>query len=220
MDQLFNTAAFILLIGAVLSLALSKMSLGLITVSRKAKKAEIAPWSFVEFLQLRLSQRGRKGYYRFAEEQVRSSAHRFVGRFDAAVLHWEEAPILDVMIEYKYPVNMLPRMMGEEDCFQMGLYALALEEYGVSCGSAKLVAIYCLQDVAKRCLQDASNRNCFSCGQSKIFEKRFEPDRVRRHLKKLDEVWYGKRSVQATPSKQKCRSCPFSKQGECKYAEA
>jgi CRISPR/Cas system-associated exonuclease Cas4 (RecB family) len=219
MDQLLNITAFIFLTGGVLVVAFYRTIFGLLSTSKKVRRSEMAPWNLMEFLQLRPSQWKSGEHYRFSEEQIRSSADRFVGRFDAAVLHWEEAPVLDVMMEYKFPISILPKGMREEDRFQAGLYSLALEEYGISCSSARLVIIYCLQDAAKQCFQNASSRDCWTCSQGKIFEKKFRSNEVRRQLKKLDEVWYGKRSPRATPSESKCRACPFSKQGECKYAE-
>jgi hypothetical protein len=219
MDNSLNTIAFIILVGGVLAFAFYRSQSGLLTTRRKIRSSCLAPWSLLEFLQLHPSRWRIGEYYRFSEELVRSSAHRFIGRFDVAVLHWEEAPILDVVIEYKFPVNMLPSRMREEDQFQTGLYALAFEEYGVSCGSARIVTVYCIQDVAQQCLQSQENRNCWSCGEGKIFEKRFNAKKTKKQLKKLDEVWYGRRPAQATPSQSKCRACPFSKMRDCNYAE-
>ena len=65
----------------------------------------------------------------------------YVGRFVGAVLHWEKSPILDIVIEYKFPVKHLPRQTRKEDVFQSGLYALALLDSGLSCSSTRLVTI-------------------------------------------------------------------------------
>jgi hypothetical protein len=219
MDNLLNNIAFIILVGGILVFALYRTRFGSLSTYKRVRNSSLAPWNLMEFLKLHPSRWKIGEYYRFSEELVRSSAHRFIGRFDAAVLHWEEAPILDVMIEYKFPTNILPKRMREEDQFQVGLYALALEEYGVSCSSARIATVYCIQDVAQRCLQNSESQNCWSCGEGKIFEKKFSPKEVRKQLKKLDEVWYDRRPPRATPSESKCRACPFSEAGECNYAK-
>jgi len=218
MDQLLYTLAFTLLIGIIAFIGLTKSNRNLWRTSSVIKKSQKAPWDLVEFTQLHPSQWKGCEYYRFTEELVRSFAHRYNGRFDTAILHWEEVPILDILIEYKFPVNHLPTKMKEEDHFQTGLYSLALTESGISCSSTRLATVYCLQDVAKRCIQDKSKRNCWSCGNGRIFEKRFNPDTIQKHLKRLDEVWYKKRKPKATPSEAKCRPCPYSQSGDCNYS--
>lgn len=219
MYQLLNIITFILLVSAVLTVALCRTGYGFIATSRKLRKARTTPWTFLEFLELHPSRWTKREYYRFSEEPVRSSAHRFIGRFDTAIMHWEESPILDILIEYKFPVNVLPERMQEEDCFQAGLYALAIKEYGISCSTSRLVVVYCLQDTAKRCLQNISRRDCWSCGEGRIYGRNFNPKSIRKDLERLDQVWYGRRSPQAMPTESKCRACPFSKQGECQYAD-
>lgn len=220
MDQLLNIFAFVLLISIIALIAASK-SIHLFTrTANIMRKAQISPWSLLEFMQVQPSRWKRFEYYRFVEEPVRSFAHRYDGRFDTAILHWEEAPILDILIEYKFPTNYMPTKMKDEDFFQLGLYTLALAESGVSCSSAKLVVVYCLQDVAKRCIQNKSKRMCWSCGEGRIFEKRFNPNTVEKRLKRLDEVWYQKRQPKATPSVEKCRPCPYSKRGDCNFSAA
>jgi hypothetical protein len=122
------------------------------------------------------------------------------------------------LIEYKFPVNQLPTKMKEEDLFQIGLYALAMAESGISCSSTRLVTVYCLQDVAKACTKGKSISNCWSCGDGKIYEKRYNPEAIQKQLRILDEVWYKKRQPRATPEEKKCRPCPFSKKGACNYS--
>ena len=181
---------------------------------RNAKKA---PWDLQEFLSLNPSNPKRSEYYSFNEESVRSHAHRYVGRFDGAILHWEEVPVLDMIIENKFPVSFLPEKVKKEDIFQAGLYALALVDTGVSCSDAKLVIIYCLQDAAKRCLQGNSPKKCWDCGEGKIFSKKFDQREIMKDLAKLDAVWYKKRKPRAKPTEDNCRPCPFSKNGKCNY---
>ena len=217
MDRLLNILAFALLIGIVAFIGLTKSNRNHWGTSSIIRKSQKSPWNLVEFTQLHPSHWKRREYYRFTEELVRSLAHRYFGRFDTAILHWEDAAILDVLIEYKFPVNYLPTKMKEEDHFQAGLYSLALAESGISCSSTRLVTVYCLQDDAKRCVQDKLKRNCWSCGDGRIFEKKFNPDKIHKHLKRLDEVWYKKRKPIATPSKTKCRPCPFSQRGDCNF---
>ncbi len=220
MDQLLNILAFVLLVGVIAFIAATKSIHFFGRTSNIIRKAQNSPWSLVEFIQMQASRQKRYDYYRFVEEPVRSFAHRYNGRFDTAILHWEEVAILDILIEYKFPTNHLPTKMKEEDYFQLGLYSLALAESGVSCSSTKLVTVYCLQDVAKRCIQNRPQKMCWSCGEGRIFEKRFSPDSVERRLKKLDEVWYQKRPPRATSSMEVCKPCPFSKNGNCNFSAA
>lgn len=182
------------------------------------KKAKTTEWGLDEFLKLKPSRYDRKEYYQFTEESVRSHAHRYVGRFDAAVLHWEEGPILDLLIERKFPSSILPDAAKEEDIFQAGLYALALLESGMSCSSTRLVIIYCLQNRAKRCSNSKSQRDCWLCCDGKVFYQKFQPDKVQKKLRTLDEVWYNKRQPKASPNQYKCMTCPFSGQGVCNYS--
>ena len=218
MEKLLSILAFTLLIAVVSILSLRRSSFSPGPLWPSIKNAKRAPWTLIEFLSLHPSQHNRGEHYLFSEEQVRSFAHRFIGRFDGAVLHWEEAPILDALIEHKFPVNHLPGKMKPEDLFQAGLYSLALAESGVSCKSARLVTVYCLQDTAKQCLQDRLRRNCWNCGDARVFKRKFNPDEIRKHLKRLDEVWYNRRLPRASPSETGCTVCPFSTSGECNYS--
>jgi len=218
MEQLLSVLVFTLFIVIVSILSLRRSCFSLGPAWLAIKRARKAHWSLAEFLALQPSQHNRGEYYVFNEEQVRSFAHKFIGRFDSAVLHWEEAPILDALIEHKFPVNHLPSKMKPEDLFQAGLYSLALAESGVSCRSARLVIVYCLQDTAKQCLQDRLRRSCWNCGDARVFKRKFSPDEIRIRLKRLDEVWYNKRSPRAAPSETNCKACPFSTSGECNYS--
>ncbi|MFW9960849.1 MAG: hypothetical protein ACFFDV_07520 [Candidatus Thorarchaeota archaeon] len=218
MDQLLNILAFSILIGTIAVIAAIRSVHFFRRTSNIMGKAQNSPWSLLDFMQLKPSRWKRYEYYRFVEEPVRSFAHRYNGRIDTAILHWEKVPILDFLIEYKFPINHIPTKMKDEDYFQLGLYSLALAESGVSCSTAKLSTVYCLQDVAKRCTQDKSKRMCWSCGEGRIFEKRFNPDNIEKHLKRLDEVWYQKRLPKAAPSVARCRPCPFSKSGNCNFS--
>ena len=47
--------------------------------------------------------------------------------------------------------------------------------------------------------------------------KRFDPKKVIRSLKKMDEVWYNGRKPKPSPEQGKCRACPYSK-GKCNYS--
>ena len=83
-----NLLLFILLVGTVLVIAVFRVGLGTISVKGKMRNAKSAPWDLQEFLSLNPSSPKRNEFYRFSEESVRSHAHRFVGRFDGAILHW------------------------------------------------------------------------------------------------------------------------------------
>lgn len=184
-------------------------------ISFKIKKAKLSPWNLYEFLHLNPDKGGKGECYRFNEEIVRSHAHRFLGRFDSAVLHWEESPILDAVIERKFPTNNLPEKIKEEDIFQAGLYALALSESGVSCAQAKLVTIYCLQDTAKRCLEGNHLGECWKCSEARKFIRGYREKEIKKYLKRLDDIWYSRRKAKASPSVSKCSSCPFCRNGIC-----
>jgi len=202
MNPFLNLLLFILLVTIVLVTGLIRAGFGNHNVRSKLRNAKIAPWNL---------------YYRFSEQSVRSHAHRFAGRFDSAILHWEEVPILDIVMENKFPVRHLPDNGKEEDFFQAGLYALALAESGVSCIDTKLVTIYCLQDVAKRCLLGNSPKTCWNCGEGRIFSQRYNQREIRKQLKRIDEVWYEKRKPRASPTEANCRPCPYGKNGKCNY---
>ncbi|MGY5872095.1 MAG: hypothetical protein RTV72_07630 [Candidatus Thorarchaeota archaeon] len=218
MDPIVNLLLFILFAGTILVIGFIRAGSGAFTVKGKLRAAKTAPWYLHDFLNLEPSRPKHNEYYRFNEESVRSHAHRFVGRFDGAILHWEEVPVLDLIVENKFPVNYLPSKGKREDFFQAGLYALALEETGVSCRDTKLVTIYCLQDVAKRCLQGNTPKKCWDCGEGKIFSQQFNSREIKKHLKKIDAVWLKKRSPKASPSEGNCRPCPYSKNGKCNYS--
>ncbi len=125
MDPILNLVLFIILVGIVLVTGFIRIGFRTITVKGMLRNAKTSPWDLHEFLNLKPGHPKPHEYYRFSEESVRSHAHRFVGRFDSAILHWKEVPILDMIVENKFPVNYLPEKVKKEDFFQAGLYALA-----------------------------------------------------------------------------------------------
>jgi hypothetical protein len=181
------------------------------------KQAVDAPWSLPEFLKLKPSRWKTTQYYSFTEETVRSIGQRYIGRFDRVVLHWEEAPVLDLVIEHKFPIKHLPEESLPEDIFQAGLYALALYDTGVSCSGTRLINIYCLQVRAKRCFESNSTRSCLKCSFSKVYLKHFDPTKVIKALKRMDEVWYNHRDPKPSPEQGKCRACQYSR-GKCSFS--
>ncbi|MFW9767764.1 MAG: hypothetical protein ACFFF9_02985 [Candidatus Thorarchaeota archaeon] len=217
MNAFLGLILFIVFLGGILLLLNMHARTGFSTTGMKIHRAVPAPWNLTEFLRLKPSRWKIGEYYLFCEETVRSLGHRFVGRFDSAILHWEEAPVLDIVMEYKFPVNHLPEQRRQEDIFQAGLYALALMETGVSCSSTRLVTIYCLQDKASRCVEGKSSTSCWNCGDSKIFTNRFNPHYAIKTLKRLDEVWYKGRKPKPTLERQRCRVCPYSRD-KCNYS--
>lgn len=204
------------MLGLLIFLAYQPKS-GLVSSGMKMRRAVPAPVCFSEFLTKKQKQWKNHTYYYFSEETVRSLGHRFIGRFDGAVIHWEDVPILDLIIEHKFPSQHIPRHKKLEDVFQAGLYALALMESGVSCSSTKLVTIYCPQDKAEICLERKSTRDCWRCSKSRSYVKKFRPNDVLRTLKRLDEVWYQGRKPKPTHDESNCRVCPYS-DGRCNYA--
>jgi hypothetical protein len=219
MEAYLGLMLFIAFIGGVLVLLNMQARTGFSTTGMKMRRAIQSPWSLSDFLKLNPSRWKIAEYYSFSEVTVHSLGHRYVGRFDSAILHWEEVPVLDVIIEYKFPVTHLPEQSRPEDVFQAGLYAFAFMETGVSCSTTRLVTIYCLQDRAKRCVDGKSNKSCWSCGDGKIYTNRFNPRKVIRTLKRLDEIWYKGRTPKPSPELRKCRSCPF-RRDKCNYSAA
>ncbi len=208
-DIASQVMVLIVIIGIVILLALNPRT-GFTTVGMKMRQAISEPGSLAEFIRMEPNRWKLNQYYSFSEENVRSLGHRYVGRFDGAVLHWEKAPILDLIIEYKFPVKQLPKQARKEDEFQSGLYALALLESGVSCSSTKLVTIYCLQNNARRCLNRKSMKDCWYCGDSKKFVTSFKPMSLLKILNRLDEVWYEGRKPRPVQEQSQCRVCPYN----------
>ncbi len=155
----------VIFIGGVILLLISQPMTRLSTIRMKMRRAIPSPWSLFEFLHLKPSRWKFNLYYSFSEKTVRSLGYRFIGRFDKAIFHGDESPVLDLIIEHKFPVRHLPEKRGSEDIFQAGLYALALYESGVSCSVTRLVNIYCLQDRAKKCMEGNSAIECWLWGQ-------------------------------------------------------
>jgi CRISPR/Cas system-associated exonuclease Cas4 (RecB family) len=215
----FASAIFLAAFIGGISTILYMNSAGAFSVAgRRIRKAEMSEWTLTEFLSLE-SRPNSKRSFLFSEQSVFSLGHRFNGRFDNAVLHWEEAPVLDAIIERKFPTRHLPEKPRDEDIFQAELYALALMESGVSCSSTKLVLVYCLQKNAKECI-GRNHPNCVACGNGLVFTRRFKQKRVLRALEKLDEVWYQGRKPKANPREWRCRGCPYGRNGVCNHTAA
>lgn len=182
------------------------------------RSAQVSKTSLVDFLELLKSKRKYGVHYLFNEQLVRSSKHRIVGRFDSAVLHWvQQGPVLDQIIEFKFPTKILPDHAYSHDLFQAGLYALALEDHRVNTDKAQLVLVYCLQKTAEKCLS-SSNQGCLMCGKGRVFVKSFDRKGVLRDLKRLDQIWFDNRRPRASPSGDKCIACPYSHDHSCKYS--
>ena len=217
MSSFTSLILMVIFIGGILVFLELQPKTGFTTTSMKMRRAATSQWSLTDFLKLKPSRWKLDQYFFFSEEKVRSHSHRYAGRLDGAILHWKTAPILDLVIEYKFPTNRLPRRVKEEDMFQAGLYALALLESGVSCSTTKLVTVYCLQDTARRCLDRKSARECWRCGKGRTFVTKFKQRDVEKKLERLDEVWYGGRKPVPTQDVVNCRVCPYSK-GKCNYS--
>ncbi|NWF95164.1 MAG: hypothetical protein HXY34_03395 [Candidatus Thorarchaeota archaeon] len=173
-----------------------------------------APWDLHTFLSRPPAHLSAGAKYLFSEQSVLSTTHHFRGRFDQAVFHREEVPVLDVMIERKFTVKHLPREMREEDAFQAGLYTLALLDTGVSCRNTRLVVIYCLQDEAERCVRQGP-AFCLKCRSARVYTKKFRRGPVERAIRKLDQVWFEGRPPRASTRKDRCLRCPYGHDGRC-----
>ncbi len=216
MSDLISLLMLMLFLFGIL-LLVRDLRTGFITIGMKIKYASPAQFSLSEFLKMDSSQERLIKYYYFSEENVKSLGHRYTGRFDGGILHWEETAILDLVIEYKFPTLYLPKQARLEDVFQLELYALALHECGISCSSTILVTIYCLQENAERCMSKKSFRDCWRCNAGRKFTTRFKPKRVLKELKRLDEIWYHGRRPKPTKDANRCRICPYSR-GKCNFS--
>ncbi|MGY5862590.1 MAG: hypothetical protein RTU09_09505 [Candidatus Thorarchaeota archaeon] len=189
-------------------------------VSRIINRSIVAPWDLNTFLHLESEPPEPSQYYCFAEEAVMSRGHRYSGRFDQAILRFDEVPVLEAVIERKFPSRNTPKIVRTEDMFQAGLYALALMEKGASCSSTRLVVIYCTQEIASNCMRAGKSVNCFECRKGSIFQQKFNLKQVLKTLKSLDEVWYKRRKPKASPDVGKCRACPYGTNGVCNHSAA
>lgn len=218
MDSLLNLFFMCVFFGGLLLLLLSGSGLVGGSIQSILRGAEESQIDMMTYIRRSREKKHDKGRFLFNEETVHSMAHKFVGRFDSAVLCWDEGPVLDLMIERKFPRSYLPDKAWPEDNFQAGLYALAMLEIGVSCRETRLVIIYCKQDNAKKCLERQGATDCLRCRKGKVFSKRFKPKEVLKQLSRLDEVWYDGRRPIASPELMKCRACPFGKDGRCNHS--
>lgn len=157
-------------------------------------------------------------YYILKEQMVYCPEHRFRGRFDYAVLRLGEVPVLVMVVERKFPVDILPTKGRPEDFFQAALYSLAFASHGVDCGSTSLLLIYCRQVDASHCAKRSSPAQCVLCSKSRTFRKRYGQVHVLSALRRLDEVWYSERPPRPSPAPGKCIRCNYGKSGQCKYS--
>ncbi|NOR38621.1 MAG: hypothetical protein GQ580_03420 [Candidatus Thorarchaeota archaeon] len=187
---------------------------------RIINRSIIAPWDLNTFLHLESNLHDPDQCYKFAEETVVSMGHGYSGKFDQAVLRFDGVPILEVVIERKFPVRNLPEIVRTEDMFQTELYVLALMESGVSCSSTRLAVIYCTQEDASNCVSLGKGVNCFGCRKGRVFQQKFNLEKVLKTLKKLDEIWCMERKPMPSPEVGKCRACPYGTNGVCNHSAA
>lgn len=218
LDPFTNGILLAIFIGGVFAIIYMNSGGILHSTGRRIRRAQPSRWTLQEFIKLR-NKPGSESSFLFSEQSVHSMGHRFNGRFDNAILHWEDAPVLDAIIERKFPTRYIPDRARKEDFFQAELYALALMETGVSCATAKLVLVYCLQRTARNCIGN-NQVDCMSCGDGTVYSRRFNQKRVLKALAKLDEVWYQGRKPEASPSAGKCRGCPYGRNDVCSHSAA
>jgi hypothetical protein len=219
-----NPVQSILLIAVFLAGALAlfyEIGAGIVNpVFRIINRAIDSPWDLTTFLHLESDQPESNQYFSFAEEAVVSMGHRYSGRFDQAVLRFDGIPILEAVIERKFPSRNMPKIVRTEDMFQAGLYALALMESGVSCSSTWLVVMYCTQKAASNCVHEGKRVNCFECRKGCVFQEKFNSRKVLKTLKRLDEVWYERRKPKPSSEVGKCTACPYGTNGVCNHSAA
>ncbi|MFW9967153.1 MAG: hypothetical protein ACFFEA_08360 [Candidatus Thorarchaeota archaeon] len=218
MSPLLSGILLVVFVGGVLTLLYMSNDGFLNTTRQRIRRAQASEWTLDQFLNLKNKPSSSKSYL-FHEQAIFSLGHRFNGRFDNAVLHWEEVPILDAIIERKFPRRYLPEKPRDEDIFQAGLYALALMERGVSCSFARLLFVYCMQRKAKQCI-GRNHNDCIACRDGRVFNRSFSQKQVVRALDKIDEVWYKGRKPKARPDKWNCQSCPYGRNGTCNHSAA
>ncbi|MCF2136426.1 MAG: hypothetical protein K9W43_04215 [Candidatus Thorarchaeota archaeon] len=215
MDPLTNTIFLaIFLLGLLMVIVLAK---GGIPGTPRAIVANARPakWKLHDFINARTNAIAHHKYI-FTEQVVTNMTRQYRGRFDHAILRMEEGPVLDAIIEFKFPQNHIPYKVRKEDIFQAGLYALAFRDMGVSTRNTALLVVYCLQDNARRCGKPSVER-CISCSKGRTFKSRFREHEVSKILERMEPYWLGKRRPIPSPSRENCRQCPYSK-GKCQYS--
>ncbi len=212
-----NTLMLIMFIVAVLAFVYlfgGNLRVGGIYSVFNAKRAS---GDLTSFLQVAGKDGHRIRSQLFAEESVVSMTYRFNGRVDAAIVAWSSGPILEAIVERKFPHKHLPTKAYPEDVFQGSLYALALKEKGFSVSSTHIVTIYCIQDTAESCLKKETGLYCLKCGKGKVFISKLRERSVVKSISRLDEVWYRGRDPEPNPSVSSCRRCPYSTDGTCNF---
>ncbi len=179
--------------------------------------AKRSSWSIQDFLKHRTNRPHQGQPFSFKEGMVTSSTYRIKGRFDQAILYWDTNPILEALIERKFPRKILPDKARQEDVFQAELYALALAEMGAITRDSKIIVIYCLQKEASSCL-DRNREGCLNCRKGRRFVSSFKQNRVAKKLDKLNKEWYRSRVPRASPSRETCIICPYSRKRGCKHS--
>jgi hypothetical protein len=207
----------VFLIGILILLLLEKQDLSFIG-TRRITNAIPSQIDLNAFARRGPKEGKSKKTYLFSEESAVSMTHRFNGKFDTALLRWDTGPILEALIERKFPRSFIPDQVKEEDVFQASLYTLALKEKGISCATTNLIVIYCVQDTAIKCMKKQGGLDCFRCNEGKVFKSRFKEKKTLKQLAKLDEIWYEGRKPAPKPGKGNCRPCPFNQNKHCKHS--
>jgi len=218
-DSLLNAAFLVTFIISILLVGMATRRLPSTGVFGVVRSASTADFSLGEFLHSRAETGSRRREFAFQEEYVASLGRRIHGRVDCAYLHMEEVPVLDLLVEMKFPLKLLPETVHAEDLFQASLYALALADSGVSCSHTRLEVIYCTQKQAEHCFGQGG-RSCVTCRRARRFHRKFDYKSTVATLSRLDEVWYEGRKPKPIARPEQCRRCPYSHDGACNYASA
>lgn len=216
-DPLLNAAFLVTFIISILLVGTATRGLPSTGVFGVVRYATTADFSLGQFIHSRAETRGRRHEFAFQEEYVASPGRRIHGRVDCAYLHMEEVPVLDLLVEMKFPLEILPERVHSEDLFQASLYALALADSGVSCSHARLEVIYCTQKQAEHCF-GGTGQSCVTCRKARRFHRKFDYNGTVAALSRLDEVWYEGRKPRPVTRPEQCRRCPYSRDGACNYA--
>ncbi|MGY5875849.1 MAG: hypothetical protein RTU30_08895 [Candidatus Thorarchaeota archaeon] len=183
----------------------------------KILDAKRSSWSIQDFLEHRTNRPHQGQVFSFKEGLVTSSTYRIKGRFDQAILYWDANPILEAVIERKFPRRILPEKVRNEDVFQAELYALTLTEMGAISADCKIIVIYCLQQEASTCV-DRNRDGCLNCRKGRRFVSGFNLNRVAKKLDKLNKEWYKSKTPRANSSRDSCIICPYSRKRGCKHS--
>ncbi|MHA2385682.1 MAG: hypothetical protein ACXAEE_05685, partial [Candidatus Thorarchaeota archaeon] len=88
-DPITSAIFLAVFIGGIFAMLYMNSAGAFSATGRRIRKAQLSEWTLSEFLSLKSRPNSSRSFL-FSEQPVFSLGHRFNGRFDNAVLHWEE----------------------------------------------------------------------------------------------------------------------------------